>query len=210
MPLPISRSISSTTTAGLAIIHRIIGCVECRGSIQRLVEGQLEMRQVEYLAGQELGRLVVGNARTDIDVVEIDLCGVARRELRPKAEKASATVCIIRPLCLNEIDTRVVIARLDHPIAFAVTGDFDVDCERGGDGAFSAATDLLLSVGILSEQGDGIVAATFAETEEITLVNILQVSVIGTEPNTAIVVSRRGKGFTNPELPFHCLVLRDG
>ena len=37
-----------------------------------------------------------------------------------------------------------------------------------------------------------------------------QVGVIGTEPDIAIVVSRRGKGFANPKLPFHRLILADG
>ena len=69
---------------------------------------------------------------------------------------------------------------------------------------------MLLSVGILTEQGDGIVAAAFAETEEITLVNILQVSVIGTEPDIGIVVARWCKGLANPKLPFHRLMLADG
>ena len=193
-----------------AIIHRIIGCVECCGFIQCLIEGQLEMRHIQHFTGQELGWFVVGNAGTDIDIVEIDLRGVARRELGPEAKIAATTVCIIRPLCLNEINTRIIVARLDHPIAFAVANDFDGNCERGGDGTFHAATDLLLSVGILTEQGDGIAAAAFAEAEEITLGDVLQVSIVGTQPDIRIVVSRRCKSLANPKLPFHGLILADG
>ena len=112
-----------------AIVDGIIVGIECGGFIQRLVEGQLQMRQVEHLAGQELRWFVVGNARTDIDIVEIKLRGIARSELGPEAEVAATTVSVIRPLGLNEINTRVVIACLNHPIAFAVAVDFDGDCE---------------------------------------------------------------------------------
>ena len=109
------------------------------------------MHHIQHLASQELGWFVVDDARTDIDIVEIDFRGVAGCELGPKAEVAATTVSVVRPLCLNEINTRIVVACLNHPIAFAIAGDFDGDCERCRDGAFRAATDLLLSVGILSE-----------------------------------------------------------
>ena len=119
-------------------------------------------------------------------------------------------VGVIRPLRLNEIDTRIVIACLDHPIAFAVAGDFDGYCKGSGYITFRAATDLLLSIGILAEQGNGIAAAAFAEAEEIALGNILKISVIGTKPDIRIVVAGWCKGFPYPKLPFHRLILADG
>ena len=119
-------------------------------------------------------------------------------------------VGVIRPLRLNEINSRVVVACLNHPVAFAVAGHLDGNCKRGRNGAFGAATDLLLAISILAEQGNGIAAAAFAEAEEIALGNILKISVIGTKPDIRIVVAGWCKGFPYPKLPFHRLILADG
>ena len=97
-----------------------------------------------------------------------------------------------------------------HPVAFAVAGHLDINGERSCYGSFGAPTNLLLAIGIFPEQGDGIVAATFAETEEIALRRLREIGVVGTEPHVGIVVSRRAEGLTNPKLPLHRLILRDG
>ena len=117
---------------------------------------------------------------------------------------------VVYALGFNEINTRVIIAGLNHPVAFAIAVHLDGHSKRGCYSTIHATTNLLLAVDILTEQSDGIVAAAFAETEEIALGDLRQIGVVGTQPYIGIIVARRRKSLPNPKLPLHRLVFRDG
>ena len=110
-----------------AVIYRIIGRIEGRSLVKCLIEGKLQVFQVEHLAGQESGRVMVNNARPDINVVEVDFLGVASREDGMQPEEAIPSKGIVNTLCLNDINSRIVVASLEHPVAFAVAVHLDGD-----------------------------------------------------------------------------------
>ena len=144
---------------------------------------------------------MVDDARPDIDIVEIHFLGIATREGGMKPEKTASTVGFVNTLCLNGIDSRIVVAGLKHPVALAVAVHLDGHRKRRRDVAVRASANALLTVGILAEQFDGVVATAFAEAQEIALRNLRQVSVICTKPNVRKVVSRRAERLANPKLP---------